>query len=61
MTPAPSPLLQQQLEATLQLVLAFLPTMTTNDLLLASIRLTDASTVVRQMIVDREAASTREL
>ena len=59
--PSPTPLFHQQLEASLRLVLAFLPTMATNDLLLVGIRLTEANIVVRQTVVEREAAAAGKL
>jgi hypothetical protein len=59
--PPPTPLFHQQLEASLRLVLAFLPTMATNDLLLVGIRLTEANIVVRQTIVERETAAAGKL
>lgn len=47
------PLLQRQLETTLQLLISALPAMSTDDVMLVRIRLNEADIVIGNAVVDR--------
>lgn len=50
----PIPLIQRQLETTLQLLISLSSTMTTDDILMVRIRLTEADIIMGSILVERD-------
>jgi len=50
-------LLQRQLDTTLQLLISFSSTMTTDDIVLARIRLAEADVVIGHVLAERDNAT----
>lgn len=48
------PLLQRQLDTTLQLVISLSSTMTTNEIMMVKMRLTEANIIMGRILVDRD-------
>ena len=52
------PLLHRQLKTTLQLLISLSSMMSTNDIILVSVRLTEANIIMGQMLAERDNTAT---